>query len=110
MRVPTFNSFGIIIYEMLAGVSVHWRIADHDHDEAGAGSPPSILEARPEVGTGLSASDCEGSRQQPVDRFQTGGGIVRRIGRMRPVRVSRQSLPLRRNCCECPRHRDRGRP
>src|SRR2546421_5281052 len=69
-------SFGIIVYEMLAGrvpftgesptVIMMKQVQD---------SPPSILEARPELAPGVAQVISKALAKQPADRFQSAGEL-----------------------------------
>lgn len=69
-------SFGIIIYEMLAGrVPFTGESPTMIMMKQVQDPPPSILETRPEVGTGLAQVISKALAKQPADRFQTAGEL-----------------------------------
>ncbi|HBB95745.1 MAG TPA: hypothetical protein DC054_10175 [Blastocatellia bacterium] len=69
-------SFGIIIYEMLAGrVPFTGESPTMIMMKQVQDPPPSILEIRPEVGTGLAQVISKALAKQPADRFQTAGEL-----------------------------------
>src|SRR2546421_1561489 len=69
-------SLGIIIYEMLAG-RVQFTVESPTMImmKQVQDPPPSILEARPEVGAGLAQVIAKALAKQPADRFQTAGEL-----------------------------------
>src|SRR2546421_7876848 len=69
-------SLGIIIYEMLAGrVPFTGESPTMIMMKQVQDPPPSILEARPEVGTGVAQVIAKALAKQPADRFQTAGEL-----------------------------------
>ena len=69
-------SFGIIIFEMLAGrVPFTGESPTMIMMKQVQDPPPSILEVRPEVGTGLAQVISKALAKQPADRFQTAGEL-----------------------------------
>jgi eukaryotic-like serine/threonine-protein kinase len=69
-------SFGIIIFEMLAGrVPFTGESPTMIMMKQVQDPPPSILEVRPEVGTGLTQVISKALAKQPADRFQTAGEL-----------------------------------
>src|SRR5256714_5081154 len=69
-------SFGIIIYEMLAGrVPFTGESPTMIMMKQVQDPPSSILEARPEVGAGLAQVISKALAKPPADRFQTAGEL-----------------------------------
>ena len=69
-------SFGIIIYEMLAGrVPFTGESPTMIMMKQVQDPPPSILETRPELGAGLAQVISKALAKQPEDRFQTAGEL-----------------------------------
>lgn len=69
-------SFGIIIYEMLAGrVPFTGESPTMIMMKQVQDPPPSILEARPELGAGLAQVISKALAKQPADRFQSAGEL-----------------------------------
>src|SRR2546423_3998591 len=69
-------SFGIIIFEMLAGrVPFTGESPTMIMMKQVQDPPPSILEVRPELGAGLAQVIAKALAKQPADRFQTAGDV-----------------------------------